>query len=199
MELNKKLVSTSIEEKVQSLQKQIAGTVIDSSEAAIKEALENRQKVDVDASTLDVGDIIQWNPKALKLATTGTRGAVVSTCPCLTKTGAVTAKNVYLSSFSKVIRVYDQNGERVLNPDKSYKEHRGTGNKLWEAAYAAATDFEVEQLLVDQEGNGRYFKVAKVIRDYGPRFDSERNIVGRHMTSLALFVEVDNEGKEITA
>ena len=199
MELNKKLISTSLDEKMQSLQNQISGTSIEFDATSIKEALENRQKVDVDASTLNEGDIIQWNPKALKLATIGTRGAVVATCPCLTKAGAVTAKNVYLSTFSKVIRVYNQNGERVLNPDKSYKEHRGEGNKLWEAAYAAANDYEVEQLLTDESGNGRFFKVVKVIRDYGPRFDSERNIVGRRMTSLPLFVEVDNEGKELEA
>lgn len=144
-------------------------------------------KRDRDASTLEVGMQVRWNPDGMQLVTIGNGQILVSTCECTLPSGAVVYRNLYVSTFWKAIPVYDAIGEPVIRNDRQ-EIVDGTGNAFWEEC-KNSTYAEVLQKLVNEDGTGKLLKVVEVKRAFGARYiDGE--IRGHRITSLPLFEEV---------
>ena len=162
--------------------------------AEAQQLLQSREAFDPGLSQFVEGQVIYMDPKAkVGLSNIGNNGAVVITVPAGTivdgKPKMTKAMNVYLSTFGKTIRVTDVAGEPVQNPDGSQKEVTGAGNPIWDAVHAAKNDWEKSQVVM-----GKYLKVVKILRDFGPAgFVGEqgnRHPTSRRLTSLPLFEEV---------
>ena len=157
--------------------------------------LEQRVAFDGGNTVLNTGDVLVFEPTQVRvgIADIGTRGATVMLVPC----GVVAAgqftyrglKQVYLSTFTKVIRVTDENGNPVIGPDGAVVVRNGVGNAIWEAMTALPNDLQRKNWLA-----GRALRVISQVRDFAPAGYVQignSNIPKAHrLTTLNLFEDI---------
>lgn len=97
------------------------------------------------------------------------------------------AFNMYPSTLRKQIQITDENGDAVLDENKSPRIIDGKGNPVWEAARACENPEELLKYAMNKT-----FEVASITRDFGPavfvdQADGTRKATSHRLTSLPLF------------
>lgn len=147
-------------------------------------------------NTLQQGDCLFFDPDKVKVGIVeiGINGATVMLVPY----GVIDAqkkpvlkgiKQIYLSQFTKTIRVTDSQGDPVLDPNGNPVIKDGHGNAIWDAMTALSNERERLEFL-----RNKVLKVSKVIRDFGPsgyvEIGNARVPKAHRLTTLYLFEEV---------